>query len=217
MRRVVAVAAGALAALGATLRAQDAGAVLDRAAAVYDTVRTFRADFVQVIANPLVGTPDTTRGLMFEARPSRFAMRFTRPRGDRIVADGEFLWVYTPSTTPDQVIQQAIPSTGSLGPNLVGQFLDHPRERYTVRWLRADSAATGVADVLELVPRAPGAPYRAARVWVDRRTGLVVRLELDEAGAQERAIALSRLRVNVSVPAREFTFVPPAGARVVRP
>ncbi|HYR30444.1 MAG TPA: outer membrane lipoprotein carrier protein LolA, partial [Gemmatimonadales bacterium] len=89
----------------ARLPAQDPGPILDRASAAYQTISTLAADFVQIVANPLVGGPDTTRGRLYEMRPSRFAMRFTDPRGDRIVADGRWLWLYTPSTTPGQVIR----------------------------------------------------------------------------------------------------------------
>src|SRR5207249_2310473 len=78
--------------------------VLDRASQTYQTVTSLSADFVQIITNPMIGTTDTTRGRLYQMRPSRFSMRFTAPKGDRIVADGRFLWLYTPSTTPGQVI-----------------------------------------------------------------------------------------------------------------
>ncbi|MGH7607939.1 MAG: LolA family protein, partial [Gemmatimonadales bacterium] len=83
---------------------QDPWPILDRATQAYDSVRNFAADFVQIIDNPMLGAPDTTRGRMFQRRPNHFAMRFLDPRGDRIVADGRHLWLYTPSSTPGQVI-----------------------------------------------------------------------------------------------------------------
>src|SRR6266700_8282555 len=146
----------------------DPWPVLDRASASFDTVRTLTADFVQIVENPMLGDPDTTRGKLYQRRPSYFAMRFTDPKNDRVVADGRRLWLYTPSTTPGQVIRSAIPGTGTTGPNLIGQFVEHPRERYTARYVRMDSLATGLADVIELVPRAGSAPYSQALVWVNR-------------------------------------------------
>src|SRR6266576_2941633 len=109
------------------LAVQDPGPVLDRASASFDTVRTLQANFVQIIDNPMLGDPDTTRGKLFQLRPNYFAMRFTEPKNDRIVADGRRLWLYTPSTTPGQVIRTAIPGTGTTGPNLIGQFVERPR------------------------------------------------------------------------------------------
>lgn len=194
---------------------QDPGPVLDRASAAYQIVSTLSADFVQVVVNPLVGAPDTTRGRLYQMRPNHFAMRFTEPRGDRIVADGRYLWLYTPSTTPGQVIRTAIPSAGSTGPNLIGQFVERPRERYRARYLRADSLEEKVADVVALAPRAPDQPYTDAVLWVDRETGLLRRLEITETSGQRRILVLRNVRVNAGVPDREFRFSPPAGSRVV--
>ena len=194
---------------------QDPGPSLDHAAATYQTIRTLSAEFTQIVANPLLGSPDTTRGRLYQMRPSHFAMRFTHPRGDRIVADGRNLWLYTPSTTPGQVIRTGIPTTGTTGPNLIGQFVERPRERYRARYVRADSAAGRETDEVALVPRSTDLPYSEAVVWIDRKDGLVRRIEIEESSGQRRTLVLDKVAVNRGVPGREFTFSPPAGLRVV--
>jgi chaperone LolA len=199
------------------LAVQDPAPILEKASQAYQTVRTLSADFIQIVDNPLIGGPDTTRGKLFQSRPNYFAMRFTQPNGDRIVADGRRLWLYTPSTTPDQVIRTAIPGTGTTGPNLIGQFVERPRERYTARYLRVDSSPDGPVDVIVLVPRAPSPdlPYTEAAVWIARKDGLVRRIDIVETSGQRRTIILQKLAVNRGVPSREFRFSPPAGSRVV--
>lgn len=195
--------------------AQDPAPILERASIAYAAVSTLSADFVQVVVNPLLGTPDTARGTLYLHRPNRFAMRFTVPQGDRIVADGRHLWLYTPSTTPGQALRSGIPKTGTAGPNLVGQFVERTSERYHARYLRADSLETGVADVIALVPKEGAPGYSEAVIWVDRSDGLVRRLDITEDSGQHRIVSLHRLRVNAVVPPREFRFSPPAGVRVV--
>ncbi|HEX9703661.1 MAG TPA: outer membrane lipoprotein carrier protein LolA [Gemmatimonadales bacterium] len=170
---------------------------------------------MQIVTNPLVGEPDTTRGMLHLMRPNHFAMRFTEPRGDRVVADGRFLWLYTPSTTPGQVMRSPIPREGSTGPNLIGQFVERPRERYEARYVRADSLESGWADVVALVPKDTTLPYDEALIWVNRNDGLLRRIEIVERSGQRRTVILSRPRVNAGVPGREFSFSPPAGVRVV--
>jgi outer membrane lipoprotein carrier protein len=197
------------------LTAQDPWPVLDRASAVYQTISTLSADFVQIVENPLIGAPDTTRGRFYQMRPSRFAMRFAVPKGDRIVADGRYLWLYTPSTTPGQVIRSKIPDVGTTGPNLIGQFVERPRERYRASHLRADSLPDGMADVVALVPRQDDQPYTEAVIWVGRADGLVRRVEITETSGQLRSVMLTRIRVNAGAPGREFTFSPPSGVQVV--
>jgi len=186
--------------------AQDPLAILDRASATFDTVRTLQADFVQIIDNPMLGDPDSTRGRLYQRRPNYFAMRFTEPKNDRIVADGRRLWLYTPSTTPGQVIRTTIPGTGTTGPNLIGQFVEHPREHYSVRYVRADSIGDAAVDVIALTPRAADLPYSEATVWIAKQDGLIRRIEIVENSGQRRTITLHHLTVNGAIPDREFRF-----------
>jgi len=199
------------------LTAQDPGQILDRASASYDTVKTLQADFIQIVENPMLGDPDTTRGTLFEQRPSYFAMRFTEPKNDRVVADGRKLWLYTPSTTPGQVIRSDIPGTGTTGPNLIGQFIEHPRERYSARYVRGDSLVDGPVDVISLTPRSAAGdfPYSEATVWIAKRDGLLRRVDIVETSGQRRTIILRNLSVNHPIAAREFRFSPTGGLRVV--
>jgi len=99
--------------------------------------------------------------------------------------------------------------------NLIGQFVDRPRERYQARWLKADSTGGGPADVVALTPLEPAAGYREAAIWVGRADGVVRRVEIVEASGQRRVVALSGLRSNIAIAAGELRFTPPAGARVV--
>ncbi|HET8712831.1 MAG TPA: outer membrane lipoprotein chaperone LolA, partial [Gemmatimonadales bacterium] len=194
------------------LAVQDPWTVLDRASKTFDTVRTLQADFIQVIDNPMLGDPDTTRGKLYQQRPNYFAMRFSEPKDDRIVADGRRLWLYTPSSTPGQVIRSAIPGNGTTGPNLIGQFVENPRERYEARYVRADSGADGPIDVIALTPKAADLGYTAATVWITRKDGLARRIEIVETSGQRRTIILQNVVVNRPIPAGEFRFSPPAGS-----
>jgi outer membrane lipoprotein carrier protein len=190
-------------------------AVLDRASTAYQSVRTLAAEFTQIVHNPMIGAPDTTRGTLYLSRPNQFAMRFTEPTGDRVVADGRYLWLFTPSTTPGQVLRSAIPERGAMGPNLIGQFVENPRERYSARYLRVEAVDDDSADVVALVPRESNLPYHGAVIWVDRDDGHVQRIEIAETSGQRRVVILRRPRVNAGIPAAEFKFSPAKGVRVV--
>ena len=197
------------------LPAQSPWPILDGASVAYQAIGAFSADFTQVVTNPLAGEPDTTWGVLYQRPPNLFAMRFTQPQGDRIVADGRSLWLYTPSTTPGQVIRTPIPEIGTTGPNLIGQFVDHPRDRYRARYLRAEALSPdGMADVIALDPKDPDIPYRGAVIWVARRDSLLRRIEIAETSGQQRIVILRGLRPT-DVPRREFKFSVPRGVQVV--
>src|SRR5205809_6386632 len=107
----------------------------------------------------MIGTPDTTRGRLYQMRPSRFAMRFTAPKGDRIVADGRFLWLYTPSTTPGQVIRSRIPKYGPNARILIAQYMHKPSWRHITRNILLHSLRDSCTTaVITLDPRLPILP-----------------------------------------------------------
>jgi outer membrane lipoprotein carrier protein len=193
----------------------DAGLVLDRAVGAFQKVSTMRANFVQAVRDPMIGTDERSRGELMHQRPDRFTMRWTDPRGDLIVADGRTLWVYLPSTTPNQVVRSTIAGRQGESPDVVGEFLDRPRERFTYSYERAEAVGGRPADVLRLVPRDESAAYRRVLLWIDREDYLPRRVEITEASGSVRLITLERLRVNGSLPSWAFVFRPPPGVRVV--
>lgn len=200
-----------------TVRAQDAATALQRAERAYDQLHTLRADFVQVLINPMLGAPDTARGTLFLAPPERFAMRFSDPAGDRIVTDGQWLWAYTPSTAPGQVIRQSVPENGTSTPNLFAQFVEHPLDRYAATYRGEDVVVGDTVDVVELTPVVEGLPFRSATIAVSRATGLLRRVGLVEASGQRRRLTLERITPNATIAPGEFTFRPPPGVKVVTP
>jgi len=97
----------------------------------------------------------------------------------------------------------------------VAEFLERPRERFAVAFVRADRAGGRDADVLALTPLDRNAAYSRVLVWVDRQDALVRKIEIGEASGAVRRITFERLRINQRIPASAFTFRPPAGIRVV--
>lgn len=196
-------------------QAQDAAAVIGRAARVYRSLGSLQADFDQVIDNPMIDSAES-KGTLIQAGNAKLAMRFTDPPGEAIVVDGKHVWVYTPSTVPGQVIRLKAPSGGpAYGYNLLAWFLDRPAERYRPSYLRSERIGGRTTDVIKLVPAVPDMPFTQAVIWLDREDALPRRLEIHEQSGATRTLQLSRLRVNQKLPERTFTFKVPAGARVV--
>jgi outer membrane lipoprotein carrier protein len=210
------IAAVAALAIPAAAPAQDAGAVVGRSARAYQSLSSLKADFEQRIDDPLIDTALTSRGTLVQSGQSRLAMRFTSPPEDRIIIDGEHVWVYTPSTTPGQVLRLALPSGGPVyGFNVLSWILDRPTERYRMQYLRADRLNGRAMDVVQLIPTIPELPFSRAIVWLDRDDALPRRLEITERMGGTRTITLTRIRPNDNVPDNTFTFNVPAGVHVI--
>jgi outer membrane lipoprotein carrier protein len=162
----------------------------------------------------MIGTQES-RGELVQSGNAHLAMRFSDPKGDLILLDGSWLWLYTPSTTPGQVIRTPIPGDPVYGPNVLARILDKPRERYQIEWLGIDSVEGRAVDVLEFVPTSADPLFSRAVISLDRQTLVPRRLALDERSGVRRTLTLSRVRTNVAVPPSDFTFTVPEGVRVI--
>ncbi len=214
MTRLAILALAVLAPVAA--RGQDAAAIVGRSARAYQALSSLRADFEQRIDDPLIDTAMTSRGTLVQAGQSKLAMRFSSPPEDRIIIDGEHVWVYTPSTTPGQVLRLALPSGGPVyGFNVLSWILDRPADRYQMQYLRSDRLNGRAVDVVQLVPTIPDLPFSRAIVWLDRDDALPRRLEITERMGGTRTITLSRLRPDANVPDSTFVFAVPPGVHVI--
>jgi outer membrane lipoprotein carrier protein len=197
------------------IHAQDASAIIGRSSRVYRSLSSLRADFTQIIQNPMIDSTES-RGTLTQEGEAKLSMRFSDPPGEAIVIDGQHVWVYTPSTVPGQVIRLAAPSGGPVyGYNLLAWFLDRPAERYKATFLRTEELNGRSMDVVELEPSVPDLPFERAVLWLDRQDALPRKLDITEKSGSRRMLTLSKLQVNRPAPAGTFTFEVPKGVRIV--
>ena len=198
--------------------AQDVDATIKRAIAAWSRVKTFRATFEQTITNPITGSAMVSRGELQQRKPNKLAITFADPAGDRIVGDGQFVWVYLQSATPGQVLKLANTDAGAASTDLIGQFLTTPRARYTASDAGVDKVGDRAAQVIVLLAK-PGErlPFIRAKVWVDRSDGLIRQFESTDANGVTRKVRLLTARSNATVDDSVFAFKVPNGVRVVQP
>lgn len=198
------------------LQAQDAGAAaIDRAVAAYSKVRTARATFDQVVTNPLTGSKLQSRGAFEQARPDRFAFRFDDPKGDMIISDGKFVWIYLPSSTPGQVIKAPLSSDMSGSIDLIGAFFTNPRTRYTVTDAGAATIGGHATRAVTLLPKTKDASFTRAKVWIDAADGTLRQFEAEEPNGVVRVVTIREFTTNATVPESSFRFKTPRGVKVV--
>jgi outer membrane lipoprotein carrier protein len=205
--------AAVVGAVPATAAAQSADSTLDRAVAAYATIKTARIEFTQTIDNALTGSTANSRGELQQRRPSRFAVNFDEPAGDRIVSDGHYVWVYLPSTNPGQVIRAKLGADVGA-PDFAAQFLEAPRKSYTVS---GGSAATvdGVpTHSVVLTPKSADSPFQKVTLWVNDSDALLRRVETVDQSGVVRRITVTKFTRNAPVDASAFVFHVPAGVKV---
>jgi len=192
-----------------------AEAAIDRAVKAYASVRTARATFEQTIRNPLTGSDLSSRGEFEQSRPDKFAFRFSDPKGDVIISDGKFVWLFLPSSTPGQVIRAPLTSDLEGSIDLIGAFFTNPRQKYTIRDGGASSVGGRATRMVTLTPKAGGESFTSAKVWIDAADGMLRQFEAQEANGVTRLVRITSYEPNAKVSAQAFSFKPPRGVKIV--
>jgi len=227
-QRIVAVAATVLALVATspvfppgTLRAQGAerpsmraDSILTRAGERYRRIHSFCAHFSQERIVPLLHQTTRSEGELCEMQPAYFAMDFTEPDGDRVVADGRYLWMYYPSMSPDQVMRTRLEGTSGGALDFQREFLEDAENRFRVTYQGRDSVTGRATHALELEPREDRG-YRKARVWLEVDRGLIRKVEITEENGSVRRVVLSDIRLNPELEPSHFQFTPPPGTRIL--
>jgi outer membrane lipoprotein carrier protein len=191
-------------------------AALDRAVAAWQKIRTARGTFEQTITNPLTGSAVSSRGeFAQQMQPSRFSFDFVEPKGDRIVADGKYVWLWLPSTNPKQVIRMPAADGTAGNLDLAAQFFSSPRARYTISDGGAVTVGGRATRAMTLVPRSANGTFTRATLWVDTADGMLRQFETVEQNGLKRQVRITKWEVNAPVEASRFRFSPPKGVKVV--
>ncbi|MEN8143665.1 MAG: outer membrane lipoprotein carrier protein LolA [Gemmatimonadota bacterium] len=217
-RSAAAVLSGCALAAAPSAFAQEASGpdvreLLARAEATYAELTSMQADFEQTIEIPILERSRTGNGVWYQKGPGRFKMDFVEPSGDKIVADGEHLWLYYPSTHPDQVIRSSIEAnaTGAGMADLQGRIFLEARDGYEAVYGGTKTVGQATTHLISLEPLGQS-HYRSVRVWVDTETFLVRRFEITEHNETIRTVTLTNLKPNAAISDSEFRFTIPPGA-----
>ena len=186
--------------------------------------KTAEGDFVQQqLRAPKAGEPQDkglkvirqTQGHFVFQRPGRFIWETQKPYEQKLIADGKqlILWDKDLNQATFRPAGQALASTPAailFGETSLDQHFDliEGDERLGMKWV-------------SLVPKKePGAknqndlPY--TKISVGMVNGLPRALELTDGLGSVVLVSLDKIQLNVNLPSNRFTFIPPAGAEVLR-
>ena len=216
VNHIYAIAATALFAGAPPKQQSSVDAIIDKAVATYNKTKTSRGTFEQAITNPLTGSTVKAIGEFQQQRePARFSFRFVQPKGDMIIGDGKWLWVYLPSSTPGQVIKVPMTDGGAGSLDLASRFFDSPKTRFTIADAGTATVAGRAAHALVLKPKSSTEPFTQAKVWIDNADGTLRQFETVEPSGITRLVTVTAVTPNAVVDQKSFSFKPPKGTRVV--
>jgi outer membrane lipoprotein-sorting protein len=191
-----------------------AAEIMDRASSRYGEIAGFCAEFSQSLEVPLLGSTTESKGELCQEKPNMFAMRFSQPNGDAVVADGEFFWVYYPSVDPGQILRFSMDAHPG-GMDFHEEFLSSPAEKYEIAYLGEENLNGHETHLISLRPREP-AGFEEARIWLDSGRSLILQARIEMENESVRTISLSAIRLDPAPDPARFQFTPPPGAQVIR-
>lgn len=191
----------------------DAAEILEKAAAAYQGGSGFCANFEQRRVVALMDREATSRGTLCSAGPARFRVAFSEPDGDRVVADGDDLWVYYPSVDPGQVLRSDLADgSGAWGASVA--YPSGLMEPEDAQLLGRETVRGRKAWVVELGPN-QDAGLERLRLWIDDGAWLVRRVELEEENGSLRELSFRGIETEPDLSPDTFRFEPPSGAQVI--
>ena len=179
------------------------------------TVKTGRADFVQIVTAPAkegqTARTKKSTGTFEFLRPGRFKFSYKKPFENTIVADGQTLWLYDVDLNQVSARKQSS-ALGSTPAALIASASD-------LTTLRADFALTEAPDSEGLqwvlaIPKAKDSGLQTIRVGFNGEE--LVALDILDSFGQLSAMRFQGLNVQVPVDAAVFQFKPPVGADLIR-
>lgn len=202
--------------LATCLSAQEVSALalMEEAGVRYKEIKSFCAAFEQTLAVPLLEESTHSKGSLCQESPNLFAMRFSDPEGDLLVADGDSFWVYYPSTDARQVLQFDM-EVRPGGVDFHREFLEAPGGKYKMEYVGPETLSGRRTHVISLVPlEASG--FQEARIWLDSERSLILQARIGMENGSVRTVSLSEIQLNPPADPQRFRFEPPPGARVIR-
>jgi outer membrane lipoprotein carrier protein len=195
----------------AILAGQDPEAIAARADRALAALTTLQADFVQRVENPVLEKTEIGHGTLYYRAPGQYRIEYLYPRGDVVVDDGTWTWIFLPSSQPGQVIRQ--PADGSGGANPL-TYLRDLRSLYAVNLAGAENISGELSDHLALEPRSEEAPFTEVDVWVGRESGLVRQVRTVTPDGVEKSYTFTALLRGAAIPETRFRFTPPRGVEI---
>jgi outer membrane lipoprotein carrier protein len=188
--------------------------IADKVQVVYDASQTFRSAFKQRYYIAAYDKYRDSNGSVVFQKPGKMSWRYEN-NGNRVVSDGKLIKVYEKENS--QMFEQNIDKSqypAALSFLLGGGQL---KKEFKLSQLEAKDLGFEGGFVLLGEPLAPTPAYQKILLFIDAKTFHVRRVLMIDAQRNRNRFDFIDPIVNHPVDAREFSFEPPPGTRIVRP
>ncbi|MDA8022536.1 MAG: outer membrane lipoprotein chaperone LolA [Gammaproteobacteria bacterium] len=173
----------------------------------FGEIRTFSAQFRQVVLDEDLNTVDDGRGTVRIKRPGKFRWDYLPPDAQHIIGDGERIWLH--DLDLEQVTVRDQKSALGRGPALLLAGGGAPKSGYSISDIGVHA---GIAWV-NLIPAKTDSGFTEVRMGFEKRQ--LRQMELVDTLGQRTRISFLGIRENAPIADAVFRFAPPPGADVI--
>ena len=173
----------------------------------YD-LKTFRADFTQVVLDQNLVPLKESSGRLWISRPNKFRWNYSFPFPQQIIADGEQVWIHDIDLEQVTVRKQKTALVGT--PVILLAGTGNLEAEYSINNIGTQGSVFWVV----LSPKNRDSNFSEIQLGFQENTLRQIQL-LDKLEHITR-IVLNHVEENVPIPSNIYKFEPPAGIDVVK-
>ncbi len=197
------------------LPADQAQQLLTKVQTFYDKTTSFSSDFTQEFFVKSHNVKKQSKGHVTFAKPGKMFWEYSLPQDNRVVSDGAVLKVYEAANK--QMFEQNVDK--SQYPAALSFLVGGGKLSDTFTFELYEGAAMNFAggQVLVGTPKTPSPAYQKVLFYIDGPTSQVRRVLIVDGQGNRNRFDFDNPKVNETIPAERFKFVPPPGTQVIRP
>ena len=194
---------------------------VDRANKAFENIE---ADLTYTKIIPLLEVHEVSNGEIRYKKPDKAYIKFTAPRNEINVIDGEYVWIFHPEARQVEKYRTRDKTQAPQGMSFFElgykSSVAEANKRYEISLIEKKVEKGKRFYVLELIPKANQADDRYSKIhlWIEEGFWLPSVIELFESeGEVLNKIELNNISLNKPIPDKIFQFVVPKGVEVIEP
>lgn len=175
------------------------------------TVKTYTAQFTQIIRDDVGKVVAQSKGKMSVKRPNRFLWQTHSPDPIKVIGDGNVLWSYDIDLeqVTKQDLQQAMRNSPAA---ILAGDVDSFKQNFTVKTAKNSLCKEG-KTCYELIANDRDSVFTNMMMMMDGNK--LTELHLADQMGQRVTTVFTNVKVNASIPDKLFNFSPPKGIDIV--
>lgn len=175
----------------------------------YGKTESFAADFAQRLEHKESGSTEQRNGNIKFKKPLKIYWQTKKPHEEILVINQREIWDYLPD---EEIAYRYSPKiaqdSGGIIQVLTGQAALN--KEFDVKPVGSE----GNLQKLQLYPHEPTPQLVEALIWVDDKTGRIVRARITDFYGNANDVALSNFNDRVKLADKDFDYKPPKGIEI---